>query len=337
MPELRKDMVRNNWVVVATERALKPNDFPINKKDVSYETETSSIHCPFCEGNESYTPPEIFAYRDENIPKNYPGWSVRIIPNKFAAFELTGELKQEVSGVFSSCNGVGHHEVVVETPEHGTEFHEFNLNRIELIINTFIIRYNVLLKDPRIKYIQIYKNRGLFAGASLDHSHSQIVGLPIVPEQNKGLTEYYLENERCLLCDIIEQECMYKKRIVYETELFLVICPYASRFSYEMWVLPKEHREHFGDISENEVKELSVVIKKATSVIVDCLNNASYNFIINTSSVNTPQNPSDHWFVEVIPRLIVPSALEVSTGYYINPAAPEVSAELLRKEFKNID
>jgi len=167
MPELRKDLVRNEWVVIATDRALRPNDFPINKQGV--HNLAINGFCPFCEGNEANTPPEIAVVRKPDTAPNGPGWMVRTIPNKFSAFELEGELQQNRTGINESCNGLGRHEVVVETPEHHLELQDYTMERIELVLSTLKGRYNDLARDERIKYIHIYKNRGLFGGASLAH------------------------------------------------------------------------------------------------------------------------------------------------------------------------
>jgi UDPglucose--hexose-1-phosphate uridylyltransferase len=333
MPELRKDLVRNKWVVIATDRALRPNDFPINKQGL--HNAAINGFCPFCEGNEDNTPPEIAAFRQPDTAPNEPGWIVRTIPNKFSAFELQGELSQQYSGIYNSCNGLGSHEVVIETPEHNVEFHNYTDNQIELILSMLKNRYNELAQDRRIKYIYIYKNRGLFGGASLAHSHSQVVGLPMVPQENYGIEEYYRRKGSCLICDTVKNEIEAKVRVVAETSNFLLICPYASRFSYETWIIPRSHVPHFGDITTTQIKELASLTKRFIAVMLDCLDNPSYNLMINTSPVNMDSNPACcHWYIEVAPRFIVTAGLEIGTGYYVNPVAPEISAALLRERLQ---
>jgi UDPglucose--hexose-1-phosphate uridylyltransferase len=231
MPELRKDLIRNKWVVIATDRALRPNDFPINKQGV--HNAAINGYCPFCEGNEESTPPELAAFRKPGTHPDQSGWLVRTIPNKFSAFELEGKLRYENSGIYQCCNGLGRHEVVVETPEHNVDLHEYTVKQIELILTMLKNRYNEFTQDERIKYVHIYKNRGLFGGASLAHSHSQVVGLPMVPEENPGFDTYYSQTGRCLICDMLKQEMEIKTRIIAETKDFFLVCPYASRFSYE--------------------------------------------------------------------------------------------------------
>ncbi|MEN6414832.1 MAG: galactose-1-phosphate uridylyltransferase [Veillonellales bacterium] len=330
MSELRRDVIRNNWVIIATDRALKPNDFPINKQGA--KTAEFKGFCPFCEGNESFTPEEIAAYRRNDTQANLPGWQVRTIPNKFSALELKGSLIKINNGVYSSYNGLGKHEVVVETPQHEIDLPEYSLDDITLILNMLKSRYDQLMKDERIKYIHIYKNHGLYAGASLGHSHSQIVGLPIFPNENRGIDKYYKKTGRCLLCDILEQEINDRERVIYETDHFVLICPFASRFSYETWIIPRKHTAHFMNVGSEEVKELAAILKYFSIAIKEGLNDPSYNMIIVSAPVNV-ENPIEgyHWYIELTPRLIVSSGLEIGTGYYVNPVAPEISASILKE------
>lgn len=335
MSELRKDAIRDNWVIIATDRALKPNDFPINKQGVQ-KAEFNGF-CPFCEGNESFTPDEIASYRFNDSQANLPGWQVRTIPNKFSALKLKGSLIKLNNGVYSSYNGLGKHEVVVETPQHETDLPEYSLDNIELILNMLKDRYDQLMQDERIKYIHIYKNQGLFAGASLGHSHSQIVGLPILPDENKGIDKYYNKTGRCLLCDILEQEINDRQRLIYETDHFVLICPFASRFSYETWIIPRKHTAHFVGINSEEVSELAAILKYFTTAVRECLNDPSYNMVIVSAPVNVDNAIAGyHWYIELIPRLIVASGLEIGTGYYVNPVAPEISACILKESLLKV-
>jgi len=333
--EIRKNLVKNRWVAVASDRALKPNDFPTAGMGIN-ESETRGGFCPFCGGNEEYTPPEIAAYRPDNQQPDSPGWLIRAIPNKFSAFLLEGELKENYSGIYSNYNGLGQHEVIIETPEHSPEYHEFELERVEKIISMFKNRYNSLAGDTRIKYIQIYKNRGMFGGASLGHSHSQIVGLPFDPQENEGMVQYYEQKGSCLICDILKQEQESKERIIYEGENFLIICPYAPRFAYESWIVPKRHMEHFGEINPLEEKELALLSRKITMAVIDSLDNPSYNFVINSAPVNVPYQAGYHWFWEITPRMLVAAGVEVATGVYINPVAPELAANILKESFQTM-
>jgi UDPglucose--hexose-1-phosphate uridylyltransferase len=322
------DLIRGKWVVISTDFALKPADFPINRNG-SYIS--NNRFCPFCEGREEHTTPEVAACRAQDSLPNSPGWDIRAVPSKYTAFKLEGQLHSCETGLLKSCSGPGQHEVIIETPCHDQELHQFSDDRMEKILTLIRQRYLQLAEDERIKYIQVYKNRGLFSGASLEHSHSQIIGIPVVPNNTPGLTKYYSENNKCLICSIIEEEKAAKQRIVYESLYFLIICPYASRFSYESWIIPKEHAEHFSDITDAQLKDLAHISIKFLKAMVDSLDNPSYNMGVNNAPVNILYEKGYHWYIEITPRLMVTNGLELATGLYINPAAPELAASIFRE------
>lgn len=330
MSELRFDVFRNNWVVIATDVELKPKDFPINRNNTNHAI--NSNFCPFCEGQEHYTPGELDAFRNPGTEINTPGWQVRAIPNKYSAFNLEGEFNQETSGLFSCANGLGHHEVVVETPQHGLEFHHFTYEQMELVYRMLVTRYNSIKNEERLKYIQVYKNRGLFAGASLGHSHSQIIGLPMVPDYQQAFPHFYKEHGECIMCRMLAEEEQHNVRIVGSTKHFLLICPYASRFSYETWIIPRRHTEHFGDLTEEELKNLTALSSRFFPKLVSCLQDSSYNIVFNTAPVNVDYQPGYHWYMQIMPRLIVVNGMELGSGYHINPVSPEIAARVLREE-----
>ncbi len=327
MTELRRDMVRDSWVLIVNGKALKPSDFPINKSTVSLLGEEI---CPFCEGNEALTTGELDAFRPNASLPNQPGWLVRVITNKYAMFAMkTEDLEYRSSGIYSRCNGLGQHEVVIETPQHGIQLHELEADQIVLLLKMLQKRFKALAEDARIKYIQIYKNRGLFAGASQDHSHSQILAYPMVPDRNKGLPKYFHEHGRCLMCEMIEEESR-QDRIIYESDYFIILSPYAARFSYEAWIIPKKHQKYFADIDDLEIKDLQAVLKGYLGSMLECLASPSYNIMINSAPVNLSKQDGYHWYIEIIPRLIISNAVEIASGYFINPVDPESAAKILR-------
>lgn len=330
--EMRLDMVRNNWVVIATDRAMRPHDFPVSRS--GGPGIDSGQFCPFCEGNEAHTPREVTACRQDGGEANTPGWKVRIVPNKYSPFRLEGDLSCSELFTQSSCKTLGQHEVLVESPEHQAQLHRLPREHIKLILNMMRERYQALAADPRVKYIQIYKNRGLFAGASLAHSHSQILALPVVPRENQGISDYHRRTGSCLLCEMIAQEREEGLRVIREMDHFLLLCPYASRFSYESWVIPKRHTAHFGDLNREETDELAFIIRDYLSAVLDSLADPSYNIVINTAPVNVPTDSGYHWYMEVIPRLIVTAGVEYATGFYMNPVAPEIAADLFRRHLE---
>jgi len=330
MAEIRRDLVRNCWVAIPANSALKPAHFPIKRRGI--ETLGNQGFCPFCEGNESSTPHEIMAYRKEGTEPDTPGWSIRVVDNKFSVFQLDEALEKTDLGIYSNYTGVGKQEVIIETPEHGIDIHNFSQQKIGQILTVFKTRYNALAQNEKIKYIQIYKNRGIFAGASLEHSHSQMMGLPYVPRTNAGLPRYFQKKGQCLICAMLAQEKQSGIRVIYESEHFLLICPYASRFSYESWVIPKQHCEHFGDINEAQIIDLAWIVMIFSRIMTDALDNPAYNLVFDSAPLNMPVIPGYHWFLEILPRLLVTTGADISTGMYSNPVAPELAAELFRNK-----
>lgn len=243
MPELRKDPIHGRWVIISTERSRRPSDFaPEERRPIGG-------FCPLCEGNEDRTPPEIIAFRDNGTPPNSPGWSLRVVPNKFPALSIEGELNREGDGIYDKMNGIGAHEVVIETPSHYETLAALPLKAIENVLWAYRSRIIDLRRDERLRYVLVFKNYGFAAGASLEHSHSQIIALPIVPtrvrEEIEGSKNYFLYKDRCVFCDIINQELRQRRRVITENNAFVSIAPFASRFPFEAWILPKTHHPSF--------------------------------------------------------------------------------------------
>jgi len=231
MPELRKDPIIGRWVIISTERGKRPSDFPNVPK------RRGNKPCPFCPGNESATPPEILAFRPNSSEPNKPGWTLRVISNKFPALKIEGDLNREGRGIFDKMNGIGAHEVIIETPDHDKDLVDLEEKQVQDIIWAYRERSIDLKNDPRFEYILIFKNQGEAAGASLEHSHSQLIATPIVPkrvtEELEGAGKYYEYKERCIFCDIIKQEISENERVVLQNESFISIEPFAPRFPFE--------------------------------------------------------------------------------------------------------
>lgn len=333
MPELRKDPIVGRWVIISTDRAKRPTDF------VREAVRIKGGFCPFCYGNESKTPPEILAYRAStnggSPQKDGPGWTVRVVPNKFPALGIEGNLNKQAEGMFDKMNGVGAHEVIIETPDHNQTLAMLPPKRIEDVLWAFRDRILDLKKDRRFKYILLFKNHGEAAGASLEHSHSQLIALPILPiyvvEELQGAKQYYTYKERCVFCDIIRQEMDNGIRVVGENEDFLTLAPYAPRFPFETWILPKRHESAFENSSsqmfENLAKAVKLLLMKADRV----LDNPPYNLVIHSSPVQDPTNEHYHWHIEFMPKLTKTAGFEWGTGFYINPTPPEEAAKFLRE------
>ena len=246
MPELRKDPITGRWVIIATDRAIRPTDFVRDKVQIR-----GSGFCPFCPGNEKKTPPEIHAYRNDGSARDTPGWSLRIVPNKFPALGIEGTLNRQGEGLYDKMNGIGAHEVIIETTEHSLTLATMPTRSVEDVLWAYRDRILDLKKDRRFKYILIFKNHGEAAGASLEHTHSQLIALPVVPkrvrEEVDGAREHYNFKERCIFCDIIRQETEKSARLIAENQAFVVLAPFAPRFPFEIWIIPKTHQCAFED------------------------------------------------------------------------------------------
>jgi UDPglucose--hexose-1-phosphate uridylyltransferase len=334
VPELRKDPIVGRWVIISTDRAKRPTDF------VRENMKIKGGFCPFCYGNETKTPPEIQAYRPNPnggpaLQRDTPGWTVRVVPNKFPALGIEGNLSRQAEGMFDKMNGIGAHEVIIETPDHTASLATLPPKRIEDVLWTFRDRILDLKKDRRFKYILIFKNHGEAAGASLEHAHSQLIALPILPinvtQELEGSKQYFLYKERCVFCDIIRQETENGIRVVAENEDFLTLAPYAPRFPFETWILPKQHESAFENSSSHMFENLARALKNLLVKADRVLDNPPYNLVIHTSPAQDPTNDHYHWHIEFMPKLTKTAGFEWGTGFYINPTPPEEAAKFLRE------
>jgi UDPglucose--hexose-1-phosphate uridylyltransferase len=330
MPELRKDAFTDLWVIIPTDQSRRPSDFV---RDPVPSTPSTDV-CPFCPGNESMTPPEIMAHR-HGSGSNQPGWSLRVVPSKFAVLGIEGGLDREAEGLFDKMRGVGAHEVVIETQAHALSITDLSEYSIEKVFVAFRERFRDLKNDRRLRYIHAFKNFGAAAGARLEHTHSQVVALPIVPHrvQDEIATakQHYDVKERCLYCDLIRQETGSGARLVLETDRFAVVEPFASRYPFETWILPKLHRSHFEDVDVDHLENLAWVLKSALRRIEKALERPAWNLVIHTAPAQESANPYYHWHIELLPKVTRVSGLELGTGYYVNPTPPEEAARFLRE------
>jgi UDPglucose--hexose-1-phosphate uridylyltransferase len=329
VPELRKDPIVGRWVIISTDRSKRPTDFtrePVKLK---------GGFCPFCTGNEDKTPHEVLAYRPNGGGSDASGWTVRVVPNKFPALGIEGSLSRQAEGMFDKMNGIGAHEVIIETPDHEATLASLPEKRIEDVLWAYRDRILDLKKDRRFKYILIFKNHGQLAGATLEHAHGQLIALPIVPkhvlEELEGCKQYYLYKERCVFCDIVRQETEYGVRVVGENEGFLTLAPYASRFPFETWILPKRHESTFENSSSQVYENLAKALKNLLLRANQVLEYPAYNLILHTAPVQEPAMDYYHWHVEFMPRLTKIAGFEWGTGFYQNPTPPEEAAQYLRE------
>ncbi len=328
MPELRKDPIVGRWVIIATDRARRP--VPQRGEGLL----PSGGFCPFCAGNEEHTPHEILSYRDRGAKPNDKNWRVRVVANKFPALRVEGELNKRGEGNYDKMNGVGAHEVIIECPFHEASMANLSEDNIREVLWAYRDRLVDLKKDPRLVFGMVFKNVGSAAGASVEHSHSQLIVTPIVPisvqEEMNGSLNFHDYRGRCIYCDMIVQELNDPKRIVMETPNFVCLAPYASRFPFELCILPKTHNSHYENIQKTEVDDLGTVLKTVLMKLEIALDKPAYNYIIHTSPFTAQPLAHYHWHLEIIPRLTKIAGFEWGTGFYINSVPPEQAAAYLR-------
>ena len=329
MPELRRDPITGRWVIIATDRARRPVDFVRE----SVQIKGSSL-CPFCPGNEAKTPPEVLSYGRNGSGRDTPGWSLRVVPNKFPALGIEGDLDREGDGLFDRMNGIGAHEVIVETADHQLTLATMPVKSVEEVLWSYRDRMLDLKNDHRFRYILLFKNHGEPAGATLEHAHSQLIALPIVPrrvrEEVDGSRHYHDEKERCIFCDMIRQEISSEVRVILKDQHFIALAPYAPRFPFESWILPLQHGSAFEDMPSAHYASLAKVLRDFLRRLDAVLEFPSYNYVIHTSPIGEETNDYYHWHIEVMPKLSKVAGFEWGTGFYINPTPPEESAQFLR-------
>jgi len=328
MSELRRDPIIGRWNIVNTDEPVGPEGFEIERRPLARTV------CPFCPGNERLTPPEIYAVRGPDARANEPGWSLRVVPNKFPALRVEGELQRRGLGLYDLSNGIGAHEVFIETPDHEKQMADLTVEELDAVLQAFAMRSLDLRGDKRLKYTLIFKNYGVAAGASLEHSHSQLIALPIVPkrvaEWLKGAERYFEFRGRCPFCDMIQQEQGDDARIVGENKSFLALCPFVSSFPFEVWLLPKVHSPHFSQMTPDGSRDLARMLRDVLLRLRVSLSDPPYNFVINTSPIEPRERDEYHWHLELIPKLTNVAGFEWGTGFYINPTPPEFAAKILR-------
>ncbi len=339
MSELRWDPLKMTWVIIATERGRRPRDFIQERETVQMTA------CPFCYGREEKTTGEIFALRPDGSAPNTPGWRVRVIPNKYPALGIEGELEKRGVGLYDAMNGIGAHEIIIETPDHPRALADLTPAELADVFRAWRARLLDLRRDSRFRYIFVFKNHGVEAGAAIPHAHSQLIALPVTPPAVATELEvsrsYFETKERCLICDLLRQETTDGRRLVRDTGDFVVYAPYASRFPFELRLLPRRHSHDFALQTDQELLTLAEVVKDTLGRLRAVLRDPPYNFILHNAPpmhlrLGKPgywsSLPYDyHWHIELIPRLTKIAGFEWGTGFYMNPTAPEEAAAFLRE------
>ncbi|MCD6094014.1 MAG: DUF4931 domain-containing protein [Candidatus Omnitrophica bacterium] len=329
MPELRKNVLTDEWVIIATERAKRPQDFQKKRaRTIPGEQERVATrpasppgeavgagNCPFCPGNEAMTPPEVFAFREEGTSRDKPGWRVRVVPNKFPAQEI--------------------HEVIIETPSHQKSIATLSPSEMEEVILTYQQRYLAAEKNEKIKQITIFRNHGETTGASKLHPHTQLIATPVSSQkfrnQERVAVDYWQKEKKCLYCSLLKEELEKKERIISETQNFVLFAPYASQTPFEVWIFPKRHQPCFANISGEEIKDLSEILPKILFKFYSQLGNPDYNYVIQSYLSSTSHSQAKHWFFQILPRLTPIGGYELGSGIFINIVKPEEAAEFLRE------
>lgn len=328
MSEFRRDPVSDHWVIVAPNRALRPEQFAPDA------TGRAPRRCPFCRGHEADTPNAVATYdRAGRLSSDHP-WQVRVVPNQYPALEETELSLSAGSSLYETGPGYGVHEVIVEAPDHVLSFGELDDGQAELAFLAYRDRLRALRENPRIAYGQLFKNSGSAAGASLEHIHSQLIGTPIVPTQIQGelsrSRQYFERHGRCVFCEMITEELSVGARLVVENETFLAFCPFASQFPYELWILPRQHRCSFDMLEDRELGGLARIARKVVRGVEATLDSPDFNFLIHTSPFRLGSLSYFHWHLEFSPRLTKTAGFEWGAGDYINTVSPEDAASKLR-------
>jgi UDPglucose--hexose-1-phosphate uridylyltransferase len=329
MPELRRDPVVGRWVIIDSDHLKGPADFPKDNNS-PYGQAT----CPFCPGREHQTPHEVDAVRPPGSKADTPGWLVRTIPNKFPVLNTEGGFHKEGAGIYDQMTGIGAHEVLIEGPDHEKSLTELTSEEMQAVINQYHGRIRKLSSDSRFKYVVIFKNFGSSAGATVEHSHSQIIALPMVPktvlEELKGAEHYHQYRGRCVFCDMITQEYQDKERMVAENNSFLAFCPYAPRYAFETWIIPKGHSADFAAADETTREHLAQILQSVLQKMKKVLGTPSYNYYLHTAPIGYANQACYHWHIEIIPKLTRSVGFEWGTGLHIVPTFPQDAARFLR-------
>lgn len=332
MPELRQDMTTKEWVVFAKERARRPEDFKRAAQQDLLLPHADS--CPFCPGNEAMTISEVYRQPSTHELHN-ADWGVRVVPNLFPALINRGGLARISEGtLFHRLDGVGQHEVVIETPRHNRFVHDMTHDEVVAIIDAYRARFRVLRKDSRFKVILIFKNHGRAAGTSLEHPHSQIIATPVVPAYIRTkyeiATSYFDDTERCIYCDVVHEEIRLQRRVVLLTDAFVAFHPFASRAPFETWIAPLKHRSSFGQITDTEAADFAHVLFVVLKKMRKSLGNPDFNYVIHTAPLADEDKSYYLWHMQIMPRLLTPAGFELGSGMSINTALPEETAEFMR-------
>jgi len=321
--ELRFDLVSKDWVVIATGRARRPDDF---KKQKTTEEAPPESDCPFCHLETQLEPLLFLPSKDDN-------WEVVVVPNKFPAFSFGDDLRERAVGPYQVMDGVGFHEVLIFR-DHKKSLAEFPPEKVKIVIDAYQERYLELMNEPTVNYVSVFHNHGREAGASIFHPHSQIIALPVLdPDIRRSLDNslhFFKTHGKCVHCTMLEWDLEEKSRIIFANDLFVAVAPFASRVAFEVRIYPKEHKAYFERIKENEKEKLAEVLQAVLGKIHKGLSGPAYNFFIHTAPCDGKSYDHYHWHLEIMPKTSIWAGFELGTGIQISTIEPEKAAEYLR-------
>jgi len=323
--ELRQDLVTGDWVVIATGRAKRPDEFAAFER---IKNDSGIEKCLFEDPVASGQEPDTLIYYKED-----GDWTLRVFPNKYPSFSR-GKLPKKIeSGPYFAMNGSGYHEIIA-TRDHYHHLQEMEDFEIAEVFDAFQDRYLDLMNRKSVNYIVIFHNYGKEAGASIAHPHSQLVAIPVISpyisQELQGSEIYYKKNKHCVYCTMAEYESEKKERVVFENDEFIAFCPFSSRAAFEVWVMPKKHQPYFERITNSEKIKLAEVFGKALNSIWLALKDPPYNFYIHTAPCDGKDYPRFHWHIEILPHTSTWAGFELETGIEISTIQPEVAAQYLR-------
>jgi len=328
MPELRQNRFTKEWVIMATERAKRPEEMRV-KREARPPLPHYVATCPFCPGNEHLAPPEILRFSQPDGQ-----WSVRVVPNKFAALTREGKPEWKIERSRRTIRGVGIHDVIVDTPDHALTTALLPPEQVRTVLECYRQRFRVVSDDPRVAHVTIFKNHGVRAGTSLEHPHSQMVGTPVISSQvRQRLYEalrHFDEFGECIFCAMIAEELAEDKRVMLASEHFVVIEPFASATPFATAIYPRRHMASFGNVSDHELADLAQVLRAVLAKLYVGLDNPDFNYTIRSAPAEVAGVKYYHWYLSVIPRLTRVAGFELGSGMFINTVLPEHATEFLR-------
>ncbi|THU65351.1 hypothetical protein C4D60_Mb05t02730 [Musa balbisiana] len=335
--EVRRDAIFDRWVLISPARARRPSDFkshsPASSSSASGNPNPKPS-CAFCAGREGECAPEIFRIP----PSSSADWKIRVIENLYPALRRDAEPPDPSDGLAAAgtgrcaVTGFGFHDVVIETPDHSVHLPDLSPEEVGEVLLAYKQRIFQLARLGSIKYVQVFKNYGASAGASMAHSHSQIMGLPLVPplvsSRLDSMKKFYDMTGKCSLCEVQSEDIL-----VCDTVHYFAIVPFAASYPFEVWIVPRDHTAHFHEIDHEKAVDLGGLLKLVLQKLSKQLNDPPYNLMIQTApfDLSTSCTPYTHWFLQILPHLNVIGGFEIATGCFINPVFPEDAAKILRE------